>query len=61
MDKKQNKKQRLEKAAPALLKACKAAYALLTGTGQDGTMGHHPDNPVPAMLRKAINKAEVNT
>ena len=42
-----------------LLEACKAAYALLTGTGQDGTMGHHPDNPVPAMLRKAINKAEV--
>ena len=42
-----------------LLEACKAAYALLTGNGQDGTMGHHKDNPVPAMLRAAIAKAEV--
>lgn len=44
-------------AAPALLAAAVDAYALLTGTGQDGTMGHHPDDPVPAALRAAIAKA----
>ena len=45
-------------AAPDLLAACEIALALLTGTGQDGTLGHHPDNPVPAMLRAAIAKAK---
>jgi len=38
-----------------LLAASEAALALLTGTGQDGTLGHHPDNPVPAALKKAID------
>lgn len=42
----------------ALLAACKAAYAKMTGDGWDGTLGHHPDNPVPQMLRAAIAKAE---
>jgi hypothetical protein len=51
-------KERCNKLIEELLAACKAAYTLLTGTGQDGTMGHHEDNPVPAMLRQAINKAE---
>jgi hypothetical protein len=55
---KRSKQARLEKAAPALLKACKAALAKLTGDGWDGTLGHHPDNPVPKMLREAIRKAE---
>ena len=41
-----------------LLAACIAALALLTGTGQDGTLGHHPDNPVPAMLATAIAKVK---
>lgn len=44
-------------AAPDLLAACKAALEKITGTGQDGTLGHHPDNPVPAQLRAAIAKA----
>jgi hypothetical protein len=48
-------------AAPDLLEACKQALELLTGTGQDGTLGHHPDNPVPALLRAAIQKATSTT
>jgi len=47
--------------APHLLAACRAAYDLLTGDGQDGTMGHHKDNPVPAMLRAAMARAEGKT
>lgn len=45
-------------AAPALLEACKAALAQLTGTGQDGTYGQHPDNPIPAQLRAALALVE---
>lgn len=40
-------------AAPNLLAACEEAYALLTGT-----LGHHPDNPVPTLLREEIAKAK---
>lgn len=45
-------------AAPDLLAISKKALHLLTGNGQDGTLGHHPDNPVPAALRAAITPAE---
>lgn len=37
--------------------ACIAALAKLTGDGMDGTLGHHPDNPLPTQLRAAIAKA----
>lgn len=45
-------------AGPDLLAASKKALRLLNRNGQDGTMGHHPDNPVPAALRAAITLAE---
>lgn len=45
-------------AAPDLLAACGAALTIITGNGQDGTWGQHPDNPVPTQLRAAIAKAE---
>ena len=48
---------RLIAAAPDLLWAAKSALALLCGDGQDGTLGHHPGNPVPTVLRNAIAKA----
>ena len=47
--------------APELLAACRAALRLLTGIpGErpgDGNLGHHPDNPVPTLLRASIAKA----
>lgn len=49
---------RLIAAAPELVAACRAALALLTGDGWDGTLGHHKDNPIPVLLRAAIAKAE---
>ena len=48
---------RLIAAAPDLLEAAQAALALLTGDGTDGTLGHHPENRVPAALRNAVLKA----
>jgi len=50
----------LHAAAYQTLTACKAALKLLTGTGQDGTLGHHPDNPVPAQLRAAVAAARLS-
>lgn len=41
-----------------LLAAAEAALSLLTGSGQDGTLGYHSDNPVPAALRAAIAKVK---
>ena len=41
----------------ALLEACEAALAHITGDGWDGNEGQHKDNPLPAQLRAAIAKA----
>ena len=48
---------RLIAAAPALLEACQAALAYVGGDGWDLTIGQHADNPLPAQLRAAIEKA----
>ena len=48
---------RLISASPDLYFACSAALNLLVGHVMDGSLGHHPDNPGPTMLRNALAKA----
>ena len=48
----------LEPVNVELLDAAKAALAKICGDGWDGSLGHHPDNPLPTQLRRAIAKAE---
>lgn len=53
--------QRCMAQRDALLEACEAALAHITGNGRDGTYGEHRDNPVPKQLRAAIAKAKGDT
>lgn len=43
-------------SAPDLYAACEAAYKKLTDI-HDGGYGQHLDNPLPTMLRNALQKA----
>jgi len=38
------------------VEAVRAALEKLTGDGMDGTLGHHPDNPLPRHLRAALTE-----
>ena len=51
-------RERLKALNAELLEAAKAALAKICGDGWDGSLGHHPDNPLPTQLRRAIAKAE---